>query len=133
MGQKNTSFSKQELQEYAQLTYLSERDVLQAYNKYYKIDPSKVSKGRISARIPCHRIRSNTNELKLNPFGDRICEIFSTEDETMSFEDYLDMYSAMSESANRLVLHILNCFPIKFIKNSTETDYLTLIKFIIFS
>ena len=92
MGQKNTAFTKEELQEYSELTYLSQSDVLKAYNKYYKIDPNKVSKGRIGARIPCHRVRSMTHELKLNPFGDRICHTFSTEDGTMSFEDYLDMY-----------------------------------------
>ena len=92
MGQKNTAFSKQELQEYAELTYLSEKDVQTAYNGYYKIDPDKVSKGRISARIPSQRIRTNTHALRLNPFGDRICEIFSTSEAGMSFEDYLDMY-----------------------------------------
>ena len=92
MGQKNTAFSKQELQEYAELTYLSEKDVLRAYNGYYKIDPDKVGKGRISARIPSQRIRTNTHALRLNPFGDRICQIFSTSEAGMSFEDYLDMY-----------------------------------------
>ena len=92
MGQKNTAFSKQELQEYAELTYLSEKDVQTAYNGYYKIDPDKVGKGRISARIPSQRIRTNTHALRLNPFGDRICEIFSTSEAGMSFEDYLDMY-----------------------------------------
>ena len=61
----------------------------------------KVSKGRITARIPCHRVRTMTNELRLNPFGDRICQIFATEEEgtIMSFEDYLDMYSALSDGA----------------------------------
>ena len=92
MGQKNTAFSKQELQEYAELTYLSEKDVLRAYNGYYKIDPDKVGKGRISARIPSQRIRTTTHALRLNPFGDRICDIFSTSEAGMSFEDYLDMY-----------------------------------------
>ena len=52
----------------------------------------KVGKGRISARIPSQRIRTNTHALRLNPFGDRICEIFSTSEAGMSFEDYLDMY-----------------------------------------
>ena len=43
-----------------------------------------------------------TEELKLNPFGDRVCIVFSSRnDGSMSFDDYLDMYSALSEGAAR--------------------------------
>ena len=43
-----------------------------------------------------------TDELKLNPLGDRVTKVFSSRgDGLMTFDDYLDMYSALSESANR--------------------------------
>lgn len=41
-------------------------------------------------------------ELEFNPFRDRMCAVFSTaenEDASVSFEDFLDMASAMSERA----------------------------------
>ncbi|XP_072447847.1 calcium and integrin-binding protein 1-like [Chiloscyllium punctatum] len=42
------------------------------------------------------------NELKANPFKRRICRIFSTSklnNGSISFEDFLDMFSAFSEAA----------------------------------
>ena len=63
-----------------------------------------MNKNRISARIPCDRIRAQTKELRLNPYGDRICHVFNTGgSEGMSFDDFLDMYSALSENANRTI------------------------------
>ena len=63
-----------------------------------------MNKNRITARIPCDRIRAQTKELRLNPYGDRICHVFNTGgSEGMSFDDFLDMYSALSENANRTI------------------------------
>lgn len=43
-------------------------------------------------------------ELKVNPFGDRICKIFSSShDGDCTFEDFLDMMSVFSESAPKSV------------------------------
>lgn len=101
MGQSNGVFSKDELEEYTELTYLSRGEVLQAFSKFSGIDPDKVGQNR-HAKISCERVRNSTEELKLNPFGDRICSVFSScQDEAMSFDDYLDMYSALSEQATR--------------------------------
>ena len=37
-----------------------------------------------------------TDELKLNPLGDRVTKVFSSRaDGLMTFDDYLDMYSAL--------------------------------------
>lgn len=45
-------------------------------------------------------------ELKQNPFAERICTVFSQQQEgettkTISFEDFLDMMSVFSEGATR--------------------------------
>ena len=42
--------------------------------------------------------------LQVNPFKDRICEVFSsTDDGNMTFEDFLDMMSVFSDNAPRSV------------------------------
>ena len=101
MGQRSSAFTAEEMEEYLDLTYLSKGEILRAYENFLKMDPIKVTQNR-QARIPCDRIRSSTEELKLNPFGDRICKVFSSRsDGFMTFDDYLDMYSAMSEDASK--------------------------------
>lgn len=43
-------------------------------------------------------------ELRVNPFGDRICKIFSSsEDGDCNFEDFLDMMSVFSDAAPKAV------------------------------
>lgn len=43
-------------------------------------------------------------ELNVNPFGDRICKVFSSSrDGDCTFEDFLDMMSVFSENAPKLV------------------------------
>ena len=38
-------------------------------------------------------------ELKANPFGDRICRVFSDGREDMSFEEFVDMASGLGSTA----------------------------------
>lgn len=43
-------------------------------------------------------------ELRVNPFGDRICKVFSSsEDGDCNFEDFLDMMSVFSDAAPKSV------------------------------
>lgn len=43
-------------------------------------------------------------ELRVNPFGDRICRIFSSShDGDCTFEDFLDMMSVFSDAAPKAV------------------------------
>jgi calcium and integrin-binding protein 1 len=45
-------------------------------------------------------IMLNYPELRVNPFGDRICLVFSSSrDGDCTFEDFLDMMSVFSEEA----------------------------------
>ena len=101
MGQNKSIIAKQDLLEYEELTYLEREQILRAYKKFQSIDPNNVNKHKTSTRITCERIRAQTRELRLNPYGDRICHVFNTGGKNgMSFEDFLDMYSAMSEYSN---------------------------------
>lgn len=146
-------FTKEELDEYEELTYLSRWEILKAYSKFCRIQesssssssnggPARSSRRRTTVRSPehfqepssalrpgmlligaaapsavtCEKVRQATDELRLNPFGDRICQVFSSSsssaagkannaggeglgDMVMTFDDYLDMYSALSERA----------------------------------
>ena len=52
--------------------------------------------GYMNIRIPSKEIIEKFPELYVNPFADRICHVFSSEkDEKMSFEDFVDMLSAL--------------------------------------
>ena len=46
-----------------------------------------------NVRLTIEQVLSGIDELRLNPFGDRICQSFAAEnDGKMGFEDFLDMY-----------------------------------------
>lgn len=46
----------------------------------------------------------NYPELRVNPFGDRICKVFSSSnDGDLTFEDFLDMMSVFSDAAPKSV------------------------------
>lgn len=56
----------------------------------------------IHERIEVETIAGFFPELKSNPFGLRLCQVFSSDDQeprSMNFEDFLDMASVLSENA----------------------------------
>jgi len=101
MGSSNSVFTERELQDYKDLTYFTKKEILHAYKKFHALAPGVVQGN--SSRLPHDRIFT-LPELRVNPFKDRMCSVFSsTNDRTMSFEDFLDMMSVFSESAPRNV------------------------------
>lgn len=68
------------------------------FHKFKALDPETVHKNR-EVRLSQTLIRLYP-ELKVNPFADRICKVFSSSgDGDMTFEDFLDMMSVFSEDA----------------------------------
>lgn len=68
------------------------------YSKFKALAPEEVGRDK-EVRLPME-IMLNYPELKVNPFGDRICLVFSTsKDGDCTFEDFLDMMSVFSEDA----------------------------------
>ena len=50
----------------------------------------------LSTRIQNEKVMLHFPELNANPFADRICHVFSSnKDGSMSFEDFVDMVSAL--------------------------------------
>ena len=51
MGQGESAFTNEELEEYTALTYLSKREVLRAYKKFLQMEPIRVAQNR-HTKIP---------------------------------------------------------------------------------
>lgn len=102
MGGSHSAFTKEQLEEYQELTYFSKKEILHCYKRFLALDFDKVSQDK-NVRLEKDTILS-LPELKVNPFNDRICEVFSSEDDSsMNFEDFLDMASVFSDSAPKSV------------------------------
>ncbi|KAK6618888.1 hypothetical protein RUM44_003269 [Polyplax serrata] len=102
MGQGRSQFTEEELQDYQDLTYFSKKEVLYAHQKFKALAPEKVGHNK-NAKLPMAKILQFP-ELKVNPFGDRICQVFSSsQDGDCTFEDFLDMMSVFSDAAPKTV------------------------------
>uniref|UniRef100_A0AAR5Q6V7 EF-hand domain-containing protein n=1 Tax=Dendroctonus ponderosae TaxID=77166 RepID=A0AAR5Q6V7_DENPD len=100
MGSSKSKFSALTegiLEEYTILTYLSKAEILYIYKIFGQIDQTGALHS-LNSRFPCHYVQEVFTQLKYNPFRDRIFQVFSSEEDgKMSFEDILDLCSAMSE------------------------------------
>jgi len=97
MGGNSSKLEANYVQELALLTYLTKNEVKHCYSRFRELDPEMdKNNGYMSIRIPSKEIIEKFPELYVNPFADRICHVFSSEkDEKMSFEDFVDMLSAL--------------------------------------
>ncbi|XP_018578010.1 calcium and integrin-binding protein 1 [Anoplophora glabripennis] len=102
MGQGKSQFTEEELQDYQDLTYFTKKEVLYAHQKFKALAPEKVGHNK-NAKLPIAKVLQYP-ELSVNPFGERICKIFSSsQDGDCTFEDFLDMMSVFSQSAPKSV------------------------------
>ncbi|XP_041984618.1 calcium and integrin-binding protein 1-like [Aricia agestis] len=84
------------LEDYTSLTYLNKGEILYLMKKFYSIDPDKIE-ADYAHRFPKDEIIKKFEVLKNNPFRDRLFRVFSSkQDGCFSFEDLLDLCSAMS-------------------------------------
>ncbi|NXV86546.1 CIB1 protein, partial [Calonectris borealis] len=101
MGGSASLLPREALCEYQELTFLSKQEILLAYKRFSELLPKEERENACSARVPKSQILT-LPELRANPFQHRICRVFSTSydgDDSMSFEDFLDMLSVFSDSA----------------------------------
>jgi len=102
MGQAKSQFTEEELQDYEDLTFFTKKEILYAHQKFKQLAPEKVGHNK-NAKLSMAKILQYP-ELKVNPFGDRICKVFSSSnDGDCTFEDFLDMMSVFSDSAPKAV------------------------------
>ena len=102
MGQKcckDCPLTKEDLDEYELLTFLTRSQIISAYLAFERLNPVAVSDNR-DVRLACETVMNGNAELRQNPIGDRICHAFSSEkDGKLSFDDFLDMLSVMSDKS----------------------------------
>ncbi|XP_055295485.1 calcium and integrin-binding protein 1-like [Sitodiplosis mosellana] len=102
MGQAKSQFSDEELQDYEDLTFFTKKEILLAHKKFKALAPEKVGHNK-NAKLSMQKVLQYP-ELKVNPFGDQICKVFSSSnDGDCTFEDFLDMMSVFSDAAPRSV------------------------------
>ncbi|XP_076847419.1 calcium and integrin-binding family member 3 [Brachyhypopomus gauderio] len=104
MGSKQSIFTPQQLDAYQYCTYFTRKEILRLFHRYRDLAPHLVPLDYTSqpdVRVPYEFIGCMP-ELKDNPFKQRIAEVFSEDGEgNMTLDDFLDMFSAMSEMAPR--------------------------------
>ncbi|ODN03541.1 Calcium and integrin-binding family member 3, partial [Orchesella cincta] len=86
-------------------TFFTRKEILRVFKKFRELNPSLVPKTMtanepVTVRVPIE-IVTKMPELKENPFRERICTVFSRDGQGISFEDFLDLFSAFSEHAPR--------------------------------
>lgn len=73
-----------------------------AHQKFKALAPEKIGHNK-NSKLPMSKILRYP-ELGVNPFGDRICKVFSSShDGDCTFEDFLDMMSVFSDAAPKAV------------------------------
>ncbi|XP_026094332.1 calcium and integrin-binding protein 1 isoform X2 [Carassius auratus] len=99
MGGASSKLAKDLLSEYQELTFLTKQEILLAHKIFSELQGG--GSGPYSSRVSKDKILT-LPELKANPFRERLCQVFSTSDPkdgSLSFEDFLDLLSAFSDSA----------------------------------
>lgn len=98
MGGGSSIFTKQELDDYEQLTFFTKKEIHHVYKRFKSLAPNPEAVTKTS-RLSCDDL-FELPELKVNPFKDRIVKVFSSSgDESLTFEDFLDMMSVFSDHA----------------------------------
>ncbi|XP_066468223.1 calcium and integrin-binding family member 4 [Tiliqua scincoides] len=96
MGQCiNHSLKKEELEEYQVLTFLTKEEIRRIHDTFCSSCPQ--GKDYKQEKLTIEQV-CTWPQLKVNPFRDRICKVFST-DGYFTFEDVLGMASVFSDLA----------------------------------
>ncbi|RDD43295.1 Calcium and integrin-binding protein 1 [Trichoplax sp. H2] len=101
MGGQQSVFTEEELQDYKDLTYLSKKDIIRAHKRWVALAPEMLEND-IRATLSAETLLNDLPELRVNPFADRLCKVFSSSesnDGSLCFDDFIDMMSVFSERA----------------------------------
>uniref|UniRef100_A0AAY4BHN8 EF-hand domain-containing protein n=1 Tax=Denticeps clupeoides TaxID=299321 RepID=A0AAY4BHN8_9TELE len=97
MGGAASQLPKEMVSEYQMIFFFLSGFFLRAHKRFSELQ----DRDSLSSRVPMEKILTMP-ELKSNPFRRRICHVFSTSepnDGSLTFEDFLDLLSAFSDSA----------------------------------
>ncbi|KAB0406408.1 hypothetical protein E2I00_010172 [Balaenoptera physalus] len=104
MGNKQTVFTHEQLEAYQDCTFFTRKEIMRLFYRYQDLAPQLVPLDYTSyphVKVP-YELIGNMPELKDNPFRQRIAQVFSEDgDGHMTLDNFLDMFSVMSEMAPR--------------------------------
>ncbi|XP_036441793.1 calcium and integrin-binding family member 2-like isoform X2 [Colossoma macropomum] len=114
MGSKQTTFRDDQLDEYQDCTFFTSKEILRLHGRFRDLAPNIVPMDYTNnpdITLPSSVI-TTMPELKENPFCQSIVETFSEDGKgNLSFNDFVDMFSVLSEMAP-LDLKIIYAFKI---------------------
>eukprot|EP00049_Salpingoeca_infusionum_P010639 m.183836 g.183836 ORF g.183836 m.183836 type:complete len:187 (-) comp14701_c0_seq5:309-869(-) len=99
----STDLSDDQVEEYQDCTFFTKREVLHVYKRFEVLchEFHGTDALPLSTTLTLEQVLS-LPELQHNPFGTRMCEVFSADGSgCLTFEDFLDMMSVFSEGATR--------------------------------
>lgn len=97
MGQNVSGLDPQQLEDYQDCTFFTSKEILHVHKRFQSLRKP----GNTGERLSMDEILQ-LDELKANPFRERICKVFSEDHSgNLSFEDFLDCMSVFSEGATR--------------------------------
>uniref|UniRef100_A0A1L8DMK1 Putative ca2+-binding kinase n=1 Tax=Nyssomyia neivai TaxID=330878 RepID=A0A1L8DMK1_9DIPT len=98
MGGSESILTKEQLEEYAELTYLTKHEIHYIFKRFLKLGPTQIASD-FNFRFNSHYVMEEFPQLKFNPFRKEIFRVFSSQrDDHFSFEDFLELCSVMSEN-----------------------------------
>ncbi|XP_011793822.1 PREDICTED: calcium and integrin-binding family member 2 isoform X3 [Colobus angolensis palliatus] len=104
MGNKQTIFTEEQLDNYQDCTFFNKKDILKLHSRFYELAPNLVPMDYRKSpivHVPMSLI-IQMPELRENPFKERIVAAFSEDGEgNLTFNDFVDMFSVLCESAPR--------------------------------
>lgn len=100
MGQSQSVFQDEQIEQYSECTFFTRKDILRLYKRFSQLNPVKINSriADVCTRLNYEEVKQ-LPELRVNPFRDRIIEVFSTDGHGLNFEDFLDLFSVFSERA----------------------------------
>merc|ERR1711892_1033459 len=104
MGGNSSRMSNQELEVYKQLTFFTEKEIFNCCKRFEKLVGDEIVRGVDSinddrCKVSMSHVITMLDELKVNPFALRLCQVFAQSDDFLLFEEFLDMMSVLSEAA----------------------------------
>ncbi|XP_008584479.1 PREDICTED: calcium and integrin-binding family member 2 isoform X2 [Galeopterus variegatus] len=98
MGNKQTIFTEEQLDNYQDCTFFNKKDILKLHARFYELAPNLVPMDYRKSpivHVPMSLI-IQMPELRENPFKERIVEAFSEDGEgNLTFNDFVDMFSVL--------------------------------------
>ncbi|XP_028296623.1 calcium and integrin-binding family member 2-like [Gouania willdenowi] len=104
MGNKQTTFTDEQLEAFQDCTFFTRKEILRLHARFRELAPHLVPldfTNNPDVRVPPTLVVTMP-ELKENPFRDRIVATFSEDGlGNLSFNDFVDMFSALCELSPR--------------------------------